>query len=162
MPFHVHFSNAFHHSSTTLDPMLMQQPNSSNAQAGPYLAVLLLSELLQYRTERYGFLLHHFQTRWFDNFSPVIGCCSAEDTRTFRQTPSRYYCTRCNTCPVTTHSMVGSCRTFHPLCISAGNTNTATGAKSSTSTWPRPGSAIFVAYRTCCHLDVYDTFCSSY
>jgi len=57
MPFHVHFSIAFHHSSTTLDPMLMQQPNSSNAQAGPYLAVLLLSKLLQYRTESHWLLL---------------------------------------------------------------------------------------------------------
>ncbi|KAG1763068.1 hypothetical protein EV702DRAFT_208545 [Suillus placidus] len=35
----------------------------------------------------------------------VIGCCSTAGTRTFTHTPCWYYCTRCNTCPVTTHSM---------------------------------------------------------
>jgi hypothetical protein len=54
---YVPFSNAFHHSTATLDPISIQQPNSSNAQAAPSsLAVLVLSKLQQYRTERYSFL----------------------------------------------------------------------------------------------------------
>ncbi|KAG1861770.1 hypothetical protein DFJ58DRAFT_912711 [Suillus subalutaceus] len=52
------FSNAFRPSSTTLDPMPMQQPNSSNAQTGPYsLAVLALWKLLQYGTRSHWLLL---------------------------------------------------------------------------------------------------------
>lgn len=46
------FSNALH-PSITLDPTPMQQPNFSNAQVAPSsLAVLVLSNLLQDRTER--------------------------------------------------------------------------------------------------------------
>ncbi|KAG2343291.1 hypothetical protein BDR05DRAFT_911823 [Suillus weaverae] len=52
------FSNAFRRSFTYLDPMPMQQPNSSNTQAAPYsLAVLVSSKLLQYRTESHWLLL---------------------------------------------------------------------------------------------------------
>ncbi|KAG1775767.1 hypothetical protein EV702DRAFT_415342 [Suillus placidus] len=59
LPIHVRFSIAFRRSSTNLAPMLMKQPNSSNAQGAPSsLAVLVLSKLLQYRTERHCMLLH--------------------------------------------------------------------------------------------------------
>ncbi|KAG1762602.1 hypothetical protein EDD22DRAFT_891103 [Suillus occidentalis] len=53
---YITFSITFHHSFTPLDPIPMQQPNSSNAQPAPSsLAVLVLSKLQQYRTERYVF-----------------------------------------------------------------------------------------------------------
>jgi hypothetical protein len=57
----------------------MQQPNFSNAQAAPSsLVVLVLSKLLQYRTERYFFLIAHFLSLWFNDFcSGVVRCPAA-------------------------------------------------------------------------------------
>ncbi|KAG2058683.1 hypothetical protein BDR06DRAFT_994174 [Suillus hirtellus] len=71
-PFHVPFSNDFRRSSTTLTAMLMDKPNSGNAQGAPSSpAVLVLSKLLQYGTETYFFLVHFLlPSGWFNNFCP--------------------------------------------------------------------------------------------
>jgi hypothetical protein len=71
------FSNAFR-PSITLNPTPMRQPNFSNAQVAPSsLAVLVLSNLLQDRTERYFFLIVHFLSPWFNDFCSGVVRCSA-------------------------------------------------------------------------------------
>ncbi|KAG2758261.1 hypothetical protein P692DRAFT_20885393, partial [Suillus brevipes Sb2] len=74
------FSNALH-PSITLDPTPMQQLNFSNAQVAPSsLAVLVLLNLLQDRTERYFFLIVHFLSPWFNDFCSGVVRCSAATT----------------------------------------------------------------------------------
>ncbi|KIK44980.1 hypothetical protein CY34DRAFT_571905 [Suillus luteus UH-Slu-Lm8-n1] len=74
---YIPFSNAFR-PSITLDPTPMRQPNFSNAQVVPSsLAVLVLSNLLQARPERYLFLIVHFLSPWFNDFCSGVVRCSA-------------------------------------------------------------------------------------
>jgi cytoskeletal protein RodZ len=53
--------------------MLVEELNSSNARAAPSsLAVLVLLKLLQYKTERYFFLIVYFLSPWLNYFVQAL------------------------------------------------------------------------------------------